>query len=83
MSYRDNDVKEMIKLLDKHENEGYSIDHELLEDSKKLGYIDKDEYEKLNIIRKMRNSYAHPSGKAPRLPRSFLFPYKCCKISLI
>jgi hypothetical protein len=65
MSYRDNDVKEMIKLLDKHENDGFSIDHELLEDSKKLGYIDKDEYEKLNTIRKMRNSYAHPSGKAP------------------
>lgn len=65
MSFKDSEIQNMLKELERNEKKGYSIDHLLLQYSKDLDYIDNDEFERLNTIRKMRNSYAHPTGKAP------------------
>jgi hypothetical protein len=65
MSFRDSEVKRNLAELERMEEENRSIDFKLIEAAKILGYIDNEEFVQLDTIRKMRNSYAHPTGRNP------------------
>jgi hypothetical protein len=51
--------------IDSQESQGKVTDILILDSAKKLNIINADEYKKLNHIRDMRNTYAHPKGISP------------------
>jgi hypothetical protein len=65
MKVRDPNIKDICNNLKNSAETGHSIDLPLITYAKSLGIIDEDEFKRLDLIRNMRNSYAHPSGNAP------------------
>lgn len=67
LALKDTDAGRALKEIQKCEQQSFSPDKLILDRAESLGILDKDEYKKLEHIRDMRNSYAHPTGNAPTL----------------
>ena len=67
LSLKDSDAGRALGEIQKCEQQNTSPDKVILDKAESLGLLGKDEHKKLEHIRDMRNSYAHPTGVAPSL----------------
>ena len=67
LALRDVEAGRVLGEIQKYEQQNISPDKIILDKSESLGLLSKDEHRKLEHIRNMRNSYAHPTGVAPSL----------------
>lgn len=67
LAFKDSEAGRVLGEIKKCEQQNISPDKVILDRSEELGLLDKDEHKKLEHIRDMRNSYAHPTGIAPSL----------------
>lgn len=65
LSLKDVEAGKVWGEIQKCEQQNQSPDKLIIDKSEELGLISKDEYKKLEHIRNLRNSYAHPTGTAP------------------
>ncbi len=65
MAVRDSQVGRMLKPIQKAESQDQPIDKPLLDGARTLGFLSGDQHTRLDLIRRMRNLYAHPRYAAP------------------
>lgn len=67
LSFKDKEASKVLRRIQDLEQQSTPQDKLILDKSHNLGLINNDEYKKLEHIRDMRNSYAHPTGAAPSI----------------
>ncbi|HYC79959.1 MAG TPA: hypothetical protein VEC17_02945 [Candidatus Binatia bacterium] len=72
LALKDAESGKALREIEKYEQQNLSPDKLILDKAFSLGLIIKDEHKKLEHIRDMRNSYAHPTGVAPQSEELFV-----------
>lgn len=68
MALRDSQMAKWIEETDRQEASSKAIDQRLLDKARTTGLISEPEFKKLNYLKEMRHSYAHPTGVGPSGP---------------